>query len=54
MSLDELDVKIIEILRKDSRTPFTKIAAMLGVSDSAVSKKWLAFIVTLHVAFPMP
>ena len=35
-SIDELDLKILEILKKDSRTPFTEIASILGVSDSTI------------------
>jgi Lrp/AsnC family transcriptional regulator for asnA, asnC and gidA len=34
--LDEVDAKIINILKKDSRTPFTEIASTLGVSDSTI------------------
>lgn len=34
--LDDVDAKIIEILKKDARTPFTEIASMLGVSDSTI------------------
>jgi len=34
--LDDVDAKIIEILKKDSRTPFTEIASTLGVSDSTI------------------
>ena len=34
--LDDVDVKIINILKKDSRTPFTEIASTLGVSDSTI------------------
>lgn len=34
--LDEIDSKILEILKKDSRTPFTEIATTLGVSDSTI------------------
>ena len=34
--LDDVDSKIIEILKKDSRTPFTEIASILGVSDSTI------------------
>jgi len=34
--LDDVDAKIIEILKKDSRTPFTEVASMLGVSDSTI------------------
>jgi DNA-binding Lrp family transcriptional regulator len=35
-SLDETDHKILEILRKDARTPYTEIASTLGVSDSTI------------------
>jgi Lrp/AsnC family transcriptional regulator for asnA, asnC and gidA len=35
-ALDELDLEIIKILKKDSRTAFTKIASMLGVSDATI------------------
>ena len=34
--LDEVDYKIIKILKEDSRTPFTEIATALGVSDSTI------------------
>jgi len=34
--LDELDHKILEVLRKDSRTPFTEVGRGLGVSDATV------------------
>ncbi len=34
--LDDVDAKIINILKKDSRTPFTEIASTLGVSDSTI------------------
>ena len=37
--LDDIDAKIIGILEKDSRTPFTKIASMLGVSDSTIHQR---------------
>lgn len=35
-SIDELDLKILDMLKKDSRTPFTEIASNLGVSDSTI------------------
>jgi Lrp/AsnC family transcriptional regulator for asnA, asnC and gidA len=35
-SIDELDLKILDILKKDSRTPFTEVASILGVSDSTI------------------
>lgn len=34
--LDDIDKKIIEILKNDSRTPFTEIASALGLSDSTI------------------
>jgi len=34
--LDEVDRKIIEVLRKDARTPFTEIGKKLGISDATV------------------
>jgi Lrp/AsnC family transcriptional regulator for asnA, asnC and gidA len=37
--LDDVDAKIIEILKKDSRTPFTEIASMLGVSDATIHQR---------------
>lgn len=36
MELDEIDYKILEILRKDARTPFTEVGRDLGVSDATV------------------
>jgi Lrp/AsnC family transcriptional regulator for asnA, asnC and gidA len=34
--LDDVDLKIIEILKKDSRTPYTEVASAIGVSDSTI------------------
>lgn len=34
--LDEIDYKIVEILRKDARTPFTKVGEELEISDATV------------------
>ncbi len=39
MMLDEKDMKIIEILRRDARTPFTEIARRLNVSEATVRKR---------------
>jgi len=36
VKLDEIDYKILEILRKDARTPFTEVGRDLGVSDATV------------------
>lgn len=35
-TLDETDHKILEILQRDARTPYTEIASALGVSDSTI------------------
>ncbi|MEM2934948.1 MAG: Lrp/AsnC family transcriptional regulator [Candidatus Thermoplasmatota archaeon] len=37
--LDEKDKKIIEILEKNARTPYTKIAKELGLSEGAIRKR---------------
>ncbi len=37
--LDELDRRIIEILMKDARTPYTDIAKQLGVSEATIRKR---------------
>jgi len=37
--IDEKDLKILEILRKNSRTPYSKIAKIVGISDVAVTKR---------------
>jgi len=34
--MDDMDRKIIEILRRDSRTPITKIAEIIGLTEGAV------------------
>ena len=36
MELDETDYKILEILRRDARTPFTEVGRDLGISDATV------------------
>ncbi len=36
MKLDEIDYKILEILRRDARTPFTEVGKDLGISDATV------------------
>ena len=36
VKLDEIDYKILEILRKDARTPFTEVGRDLGISDATV------------------
>lgn len=37
--LDERDRIIIEMLTEDARTPFTEIAKVLGISETAVRKR---------------
>jgi Lrp/AsnC family transcriptional regulator for asnA, asnC and gidA len=37
--LDEKDMKILEILRENARTPLTDIATTLGVSESTIRKR---------------
>ena len=37
--VDERDVKIIDILKENARTPHTKIATRLGVAESTIRKR---------------
>ena len=37
--IDEIDKKIIEMLQKNARTPFTRIAEEIGLSEGAVRKR---------------
>lgn len=37
--IDEIDKKIISILQQNARTPFTKIAEEVGLSEGAVRKR---------------
>ena len=37
--IDEKDLKIIDMLRENARTPVTKIASRLGVSESTIRKR---------------
>lgn len=39
MEIDETDIQIIEILKKNSRASFTDIARALGISEAAVRKR---------------
>jgi DNA-binding Lrp family transcriptional regulator len=39
MAIDEIDKKIIEILKLDSRIPFLKIAKQIGISEAAVRQR---------------
>jgi len=38
-SIDELDLRILDLLQADSRTPMVKIAKELGVSDTTVRSR---------------
>ncbi len=37
--VDEIDLKILKILRENSRISFTKLAKVLGISESSVRKR---------------
>ncbi|NOQ33276.1 MAG: winged helix-turn-helix transcriptional regulator, partial [Methanosarcinales archaeon] len=37
--IDERDLKIIDILRENARTPHTEIAARLGVAESTIRNR---------------
>jgi len=37
--MDDIDLKILEILRRDSRTKFVKIAEVVGLTEGAVRKR---------------
>jgi len=39
VNVDESDLKILEILRKNARTPYTTIAKELKISEAAVRKR---------------
>lgn len=39
MKVDERDRIILDMLTKDARTPFTEIAKILGISETAVRKR---------------
>jgi len=39
MELDETDLKLIELLKKDSRVSYTDLGKQLGLSDVAIKKR---------------
>ena len=39
MRLDEKDYKLLELLRRDARAPYSRLAEELGISESAVRKR---------------
>ncbi len=42
--MDNIDEKIIEILKEDARKPFVEIASMVGLSESAVRRRVKALV----------
>ncbi len=44
--MDELDVKILQFLQEDGRTPFTKIAKETGVSESTIRNRYASLVET--------
>lgn len=38
-AVDEVDMKILEILRKNARTPYTSLARDLNISEAAIRKR---------------
>ena len=51
--MDEVDFKIIDILRQDARIPFTKIAQKLGVGTDTVIRKYKKLLKTGIISKPM-
>ena len=39
MPIDEIDLKLLKLLKENARTPYSKLAKELGISESAVRKK---------------
>lgn len=39
MTLDKIDIRILYILQRDGRTPYTEIAHMLGISEGTVRNR---------------
>lgn len=39
MPLDEVDLKLLRLLKENARTPYSKLAKELGISESAVRKR---------------
>lgn len=44
--MDKLDIKILQFLQEDGRTPFTKIAKQLGVSESTIRSRYASLVET--------
>jgi Lrp/AsnC family transcriptional regulator of lysine biosynthesis len=39
VKLDEKDMRLLELLRRDARTPYSRLSEELGLSESAVRKR---------------
>lgn len=39
MPVDELDLKLLQLLKENARMPYSKLAKELGISESAVRKR---------------
>ncbi len=39
-TLDELDQKVLQALQLDGRAPFSRIAAVLGVWDQTIARRY--------------
>ena len=46
--IDEVNLKIINILKNDSSTPFVDIAKRIGVSDATVHQRIRRMIASRH------
>ena len=51
--MDEVDFKIIDILKQDARIPFTKIAQKLGVGTDSVIRRYKKLLNTGIISKPM-
>ncbi|MFJ9587799.1 Lrp/AsnC family transcriptional regulator [Streptomyces acidicola] len=48
-TLDSLDLKLLQALQLDGRAPFNRIAAVLGVSDQTVARRYRRLIATANL-----
>ncbi len=51
--MDEVDFKIIDILKQDARQPFTKIAKKLGIGRDSVIRRYKKLLKTEIISKPM-
>lgn len=61
VKLDDIDKKILEILRKNSRVKYTDLARMVGVTEGAIRRRVGKLVkdgiikrFTIEIAFPEP